>query len=93
MRSNYITNIVKQVTIITTFDLKTNILGLSINLFLISMIIAFLMLSLNKPYMIITNIDVVDGLVHGAIGALKLIEFKPNTNEIDKLWILFEEKR
>ncbi|XP_055845331.1 uncharacterized protein LOC129911529 [Episyrphus balteatus] len=43
----------------------------------------------NIKYMITTNIDVEDGLVNGACGELKHISMKPNTNEVDKIWILF----
>ncbi|XP_055856560.1 uncharacterized protein LOC129919626 isoform X2 [Episyrphus balteatus] len=43
----------------------------------------------NIKYMITTNIDVEDGLVNGACGELKHISMKPNTSEVDKIWILF----
>lgn len=47
----------------------------------------------NKPYMITTNIDVVDGLVNGAVGSLKLCERGVVVCEEDafpkRLWLQF----
>lgn len=60
-----------------------------------------LILTLNYPYMITTNICVEDGLVNGAIGLLKHVELKPqetnstsqasNDSNIHCLWLEFTE--
>lgn len=38
-----------------------------------------LKLLIEKPYMIRANIDVIDGLVNGAIGVLRYVEYDVNT--------------
>ncbi|XP_037576390.1 ATP-dependent DNA helicase PIF1-like [Dermacentor silvarum] len=46
---------------------------------------------IGKPYMITTNIDVIDGLVNGAVGILKVCE-KSVGNEFPKrFWLHFDE--
>lgn len=50
-----------------------------------------LKLSINKPYMITCNIDVEDGIVNGAIGIAKYLEYDEDDNQILKrIWIYFE---
>lgn len=46
-------------------------------------------LQIGKPYMIRTNINVVDGLVNGAIGILRYIEHELDSNNIKRLWFSF----
>lgn len=46
----------------------------------------------NKPYMITTNIDVIDELVNGAVGTLKLCERAVDDAELPKcLWLRFDD--
>ena len=52
-----------------------------------------LRLLIGKPYMIRTNIDVIDSLVNGAIGILSYIEKDYETNCIKRLWLSFENKK
>ncbi|XP_058821105.1 uncharacterized protein LOC131683287 [Topomyia yanbarensis] len=49
-------------------------------------------LVLGMPYMVTTNVDVEDGLVNGAIGELKYVEYDEDDahEEIVKLWIKFD---
>lgn len=49
-----------------------------------------LLLLIDSPYMITSNIDVADGLVNGVIGKLKYIE-KNDTGHIVRLWLKFEK--
>ncbi|XP_077528146.1 uncharacterized protein LOC144139758 [Haemaphysalis longicornis] len=50
---------------------------------------------IGKPYMITSNIDVVDGLVNGAIGVLRMCEFSPlvegdEERRAKRLWLEFD---
>ncbi|XP_071576628.1 uncharacterized protein [Temnothorax nylanderi] len=50
-------------------------------------------LKVGIKYMIVTNIDVENGLVNGACGILKNITFKPGTNEPIKIWLDFNNNK
>lgn len=52
-----------------------------------------LCLKVGVKYMITTNIDIEDGIVNGSCGDLKLLTFKPNTNEPCTLWLDFHDKK
>lgn len=52
----------------------------------------YLKLLLGKPYMITTNVNVVDGLANGAMGYLRFIEYQPD-NTIHRLWLEFTDPR
>ncbi|CAK9832801.1 ATP-dependent DNA helicase pfh1, partial [Anthophora retusa] len=53
-----------------------------------------LRLQLNRPYMIRSNIDVVDGIVNGVIGWLRYVECDPeDTTVVKRLWFEFENQR
>lgn len=53
-----------------------------------------LCLAVGAPFMITTNVDVEDGIVNGAIGELKYVEYTENDPQqpIIKLWIKFENE-
>ena len=46
----------------------------------------------DTPYMITLNINVADGLVNGAVGKLKYVEYS-DKKEIMRLWLEFEDKQ
>ncbi|KAL3181434.1 hypothetical protein MRX96_036911 [Rhipicephalus microplus] len=51
-----------------------------------------ILIVLGKPYMITTNIDVIDGLVNGAVGILKVCERAVNDSDLPKrLWLHFDD--
>ena len=50
-----------------------------------------LKLLVGKPYMIRANIDVLDGLVNGAIGVLRHVEWVHNV--IRRVWLSFEDPK
>nr|XP_037273302.1 ATP-dependent DNA helicase PIF1-like [Rhipicephalus microplus] len=51
-----------------------------------------ILIVLGKPYMITTNIDVIDGLVNGAVGILKVCERAVNDGDLPKrLWLHFDD--
>lgn len=51
-----------------------------------------ILIVLSKPYMITTNIDVIDGLVNGAVGILKVCERAVNDGDFPKrLWLHFDD--
>lgn len=52
-----------------------------------------LRLQIGKPYMIRTNIDVIDGLVNGAIGNLRYIERDVETQSVKRLWLSFGKSK
>ena len=53
-----------------------------------------LKLVVGKPYMIRANIDVLDGLVNGAIGTLRYVEYNANLNDgIKRLWLSFGDSK
>ncbi|XP_062540963.1 uncharacterized protein LOC134209005 [Armigeres subalbatus] len=53
-----------------------------------------LRLAIGKPYMITTNVDVEDGVVNGAIGELKYIEWDEDDSrqQIVRLWFKFDSE-
>ncbi|KAH6924073.1 hypothetical protein HPB50_011176 [Hyalomma asiaticum] len=50
-----------------------------------------ILIVLDKPYMITTNIDVLDGLVNGAVGTLKVCEKSPGSEFPKRLWLHFDD--
>ncbi|XP_077564665.1 ATP-dependent DNA helicase PIF1-like [Haemaphysalis longicornis] len=47
-------------------------------------------LSVGRPYMLTTNIDVLEGLVNGSVGVLKLCEWEPDVDFPKRVWIKFD---
>ncbi|KAL4104804.1 hypothetical protein QTP88_020080 [Uroleucon formosanum] len=52
-----------------------------------------LRLHIGKPYMVTTNVDVLDGLVNGAIGTLRYINRNAETSAIKRLWLYFDDSK
>lgn len=50
-----------------------------------------ILIVIDKPYMITTNIDVLDGLVNGAVGILKACEKAPGIDFPRRLWLHFAD--
>lgn len=48
---------------------------------------------IGKPYMVTTNIDVLDGLINGAIGTLRYIDRNAETSAIKRLWLYFDDSK